>query len=340
MPVPNYGVLRGSVDRGKREDNDPKSPHYQIRVVDAAGRPWRVPVNVLSADKSEVVFWVKDPLPDHPILQGLLQLATGFTPRPAGTAMTALDFVRAPLFRREDGRHLPPTGDGARDDLQDYIEMYIDQIKEANGELFAFGAKFTTDHDPHPLPIDQEFGTKAGVHDIHMNQGNPHSHPKDFFADNGVFQDGGLLFRFPDHTVGIFMKFQTQTFDTDDRGNPTTGDSPPPVGAAAVYIERALVNPAGDDPGKEIVVLGNTTAASVDLTGWKIVDKNHKADVIRHVLLPAGGSQQVLLTGDGAQLGNQGGTITLVDSHGHVVHSVSYSGAQAKAEDQFIRFRH
>ena len=57
------------------------------------------------------------------------------------------------------------------------------------------------------------------------------------------------------------------------------------------------MNPAGDDPSKEVVVIGNTTATAVDLTGWSIVDKNDAVEAISGVLLPAGGSAAVVLSG-------------------------------------------
>jgi len=60
-----------------------------------------------------------------------------------------------------------------------------------------------------------------GIHDIHMNQRNPkqggHS------RDNGIFQDGAVLFQFPGEEtdgVAVFIAFQTQNWRTDDRGNP------------------------------------------------------------------------------------------------------------------------
>jgi hypothetical protein len=105
-----------------------------------------------------------------------------------------------------------------------------------------------------------------------------------------------------------------------------------------VYIERALINPAGDDPGMEVVVIGNTTTSSVDLTGWSIVDKNHHAEVLSSVLLPAGESRRIVLSGHGAQLGNKGGTIQLKNPAGDQVHSVSYSKEDAQQCDRYRRF--
>ena len=88
-------------------------------------------------------------------------------------------------------------------------------------------------------------------------------------------------------------------------------DDPQPT-FPAIYVERALVNPAGDDVHKEVVVIGNTTTVPVNLTGWRIVDKNDLADTLNGVQLEAGASALIVLTGSGAQLSNKGGTIRLM----------------------------
>ena len=352
-----YGVLRGKLDRWKREDPPPgskKSPHLQIRLIDGQGKPWRIPVNVRSGDetKSLVIFHRADPLLSHPILEGLATLPSGLTdlstkPR---SASNALDYSRAPLFDLTTGLALPPTAPGNDDDLQDVVSRQLNDLKASGGDLYAFGSHF---HDPAPKPgIDTEFGTKDGMHDIHMNQGNPAG---DFADDNGVFNDGGLILRFPDHVTGLFFRFKTQFLPTDASGNripgvskevpplattpegPITQPTDPQPAFPAVYIERALVNPVGDDPGKEIVVIGNTTLAAVDLSGWSLVDKNNASEALAGVLLSGGGSAPVVLSGNGAQLSNKGGTIRLMNPEGVLIHAVSYSKADA-VENRFVRF--
>jgi len=342
-----YGVLRGKLDRWKREDPAPrsgKSPHLQIRLIDAQGKPWRIPVNVRSGDKTKslVIFHRADPLLSHPILDGLALLPSGLTdlntkPR---SAANALDYSRAPLFDFAGGIALPPSGPQEDDDLQDVVSRQLNDLKASGGELFAFGSHF---HDPAPKPgIDTEFGTKDGMHDIHMNQGNaPHDHDE----DNGVFNDGGLLLRFPDHVTGLFFRFRTQFLPTDANGDRIPGVSKeiPPGGAPidvappALYIERALVNPAGEDAGKEVVVIGNTSSKRVDLGGWKIVDKNNLVERLAPMAVSPGGSVSIVLSGAGAQLSNKGGTIRLLDSSGVLVHAVTYSKADA-VEGRFLRF--
>ena len=89
------------------------------------------------------------------------------------TATNALDYSRAPLFDWPTGVALPPTGPGADDDSQDVVSRQLQNLKVSGGELIAFGSHF---HDAAPKPgIDTEFGTKDGMHDIHMNQGNARS---------------------------------------------------------------------------------------------------------------------------------------------------------------------
>ncbi len=151
--------------------------------------------------------------------------------------------------------------------------------------------------------------------------------------------------------MGLFFRFKTQWLPTDGNGNRTSasreippGVTPDTAGGGSgthpvfprVYIERALVNPAGEDPGKEIVVLGNTTTEPADLTGWSIVDKNNNAEALGGIHLPAGGSVQVLLSGT-AQLSNKGGTIRLVNPAGELIHAVSY-GKEDAVEGRYVRF--
>src|SRR5262249_3813240 len=209
-----------------------------------------------------------------------------------------------------------------------------------------FGAKF--DQNLHK-PIDTEFGNVDGlhgVHDIHLNQGNVGSHA----GDNGTFHDGGLILGFPDRYLGLFLGFQTQRIPTAAKGNAAPGartiaeilpkppaptPTPPPTPAlvSSVYIERALVNPSGADPGREVVVLGNLATAAQKLGGWRLLDKNGRISPLDLTIGP-GQSALVTLDGKGVQLGNQGGTLTLQDSAGAHIDVVTCAGPDATAEER------
>jgi uncharacterized protein YukJ len=358
----NYAVLRSKITGVQRDDNDPQSPHFSVSTTDVHGHKCRLPVNVKSVAgqgrESILQVFRVDPLRNHPIVSGLDQIPAGLTPLPRDRrgAHTALDFQRAPLFAFSSVVLIPPFGPGTDDDLQDRIGFLCNRLRDAGGDLFAWGSS--------------EDGGRV-LHDIHMNQGNPRGGSRlagggrnqDFSGDNGVFQDGGLVFAFSNRLVGLFLKFQSQLLPTDGSGMPMPGavslphtdapsipseDSPDggagggPAGPApvepAVFIERALVNPVGDDFGREIVVLGNATTRPIDLTGWAIVDKGDNAERLHGQLLPPGASTQVVLSGDTAQLSNKGGVIRLVDPSGHQVHAVSFSREQASVEGRFIRF--
>ena len=345
----DYGVLRGRPDRYKRED-DERTPHLQIRLLEASGQPWRVAVNVQSDTGSDVVFWVVDPLVGHPILGMAAATPSGFQPAPPD-AGHALDYVKAPLFDWALGRVLPPTGSASGDDLQDLLALYLDQCKAAGGEVVAFGAKFDRNLGK---PIDAEFGNTDGlhgIHDIHLNQGNVGAHA----GDNGAFHDGGLLLAFPDRVVGLFLAFQTQRIPTDADGGAAPGSRPlseivagaapggPGTALAAtvlgdVYLERALVNPTGADPGGEVVVLGNLATTSVPLSGWRLVDRNRRETQV-DLTVDGGRSGLVVLDGRGAQLGNNGGNLLLLDRDGNQVDSVTYAAEEAGTENRYVRFR-
>jgi len=340
-----YGVLRGHPDRYKREDNA-STPHLQIRVLEDGGQPWRIAVNVQSDTGSNVAFWVVDPLVGEPVLASLAGLASGFGPA-APNADHALDFVKAPLFDFTLGRVLPPSGHANSDDLQDLLSLYLDQCKAAGGELFAFGAKF--EQNLHK-PIDAEFGNLDGlhgIHDIHMNQGNVGQHA----GDNAVFHDGGIILKFPDRFLGLFLGFQTQRVPTDAAGNAASGSTtigqlisggpvpPPPTPVTGtVYLAHALVNPAGADPGKEVIVLASLSTSTQTISNWRLVDKNGRVTQV-NATLAAGSFAPIVLDGNGVQLGNQGGNLILQDQTAAQVDVVTYTAEDASPEDRFVRFR-
>jgi uncharacterized protein YukJ len=74
---------------------------------------------------------------------------------------------------------------------------------------------------------DEVFGFEPGrgVHDIHMNQGNPrHDHHA---SDNGVWQDGAVLLHLKrdQRWVAVFLAFQSQQWQTDE-GEFPRGEEP------------------------------------------------------------------------------------------------------------------
>ncbi len=349
--VADYGVLRGVVVQHGREDDDPQTPHLQV-IVEADGERWRCAINVLSSAKKasdeekQVRFAIVNPLASHPILSQLDSLEEGFTPLPAQQPGLTLDFVREPLFDLGSMQHLPFFGPGQGDDLQDLMEVFVNKAegKPADvAEVFVWGSRFS---GGSPRPADKKFKTRKGVHNVHMNQGNP---PGQFFGDNGLFHDGGLIFRFtnPNRFVGIFLRFESQSVPTDDRTGAPLPRVPEAIEVEALpavaawpplVIVGAVVHPAGEQVGNETVTILNTLSSAVNLTGWTLEDRDGNPEPLDGLQLRGGESKLIVLTGAGARLGDDGGAITLKNKDGVRVQSVTYSREEAAELGRTIVF--
>lgn len=107
---------------------------------------------------------------------------------------------------------------------------------------------------------------------------------------------------------------------------------------STIYIERALINPSGADPGLETVVLGNLATTPQTLTHWRLLDKNGRVTPI-DATLPPGASLILALDGAGVQLGNNGGNLILQDDTNAQVDVVTYTAEDASSDNRYVRFR-
>ena len=205
MPIYKYSVLKGDPQSGGLSPD--AHPHYLISV-NAAGTTYQIAVNIESTDGSQVLYFINENYtpPDAGLLDGL---AVGMTPLTA-QRNPAVDYVRSvtngqPIVMQAQMQLLPLPGQTNSSNLQNAVIQFLNQaIADANGTIYAFGSQYTD-------------GT--GIHDIHMNQGNP---PGTFEKDNGTWQDGMLVFELPASGTwaAIFIAFQTESWSTDDNGNP------------------------------------------------------------------------------------------------------------------------
>src|ERR687885_36239 len=341
MPIKDYGVLKCQAVAGKTE-NDQKSPHYQVHVKDNK-QSYRLAINVKSVQAPfDLLYFVDDNF-QHSITDKLTALDLGFHPLPSKPGDVALDYIRGNLFKVTQMKPLPYNVPGPDNDLNELIDLYIQRaINSDQAVVYAFGQKWGPEDK-----ADKIFGFRPGngVHDMHMNQGSSGT----FQKDNGIYQDGGLLIHFPERNqwVAAFFAFQSQSFHTDDvKGNPlgTTPEQPPlpsdpttPRVAAQVRIIAALVNPTGEDPGKESVTLLNASPVSVDLTGWALADRLKRKHTLTGIIEP-GACMRVPLNGGDVQLANDGGIITLLDGKGIKIDGVSYTKEEAKKQGWTIVF--
>jgi uncharacterized protein YukJ len=327
MPLSAYGVLRGSVIDHRLASG--ANAHFQMHVVDDENH-YRLAVNVESQMQPSELEYLIDSDFRHEILNAVAELPAGWSAldqhRP-GTA--ALDFIRGNLFDRDDMRQLPFDVPGPDNDLNEKLAHYVRRaIADEQATVYAFGQRW----GPERGKTDKIFGFLPGngVHDIHMNQGNV----GEFVRDDGVYQDGALLLHFPaqQQWVAIFLKFQSQTWHTDDATGHQITDG---EADRTVRVIAALVN-AVESPETEFVTLLNTTARAIDLAGWKLADRD-KHSMALSGTIPAGETLRVRLAPP-VVLPNGGGIITLLDASGLKVDGVAYTRAQAAEPGRTVAF--
>jgi uncharacterized protein YukJ len=223
MPIASYSVLAGRPTAGKVVSGT--SAHYQI-TMQAAGGPFTVAVNIQSVDGSEVLYAIEEGF-TPPDLAGLMALPMGMTKLKSAAGGPALDYVRstvggAPMITKAQMTLLPKvnakaTAGGAEAQmiqrakakaLENAVVTLLNMtVADKKGVIYAFGSAFS------------DKGKVDGIHDIHMNQGNPKGNHG---GDNGVWQDGALFIHLPAKNTwtAVFIAFQTQSWNTDSAGNP------------------------------------------------------------------------------------------------------------------------
>ncbi len=223
MPIANYSVLAGRPTAGKVVSG--ASAHYQITMKAGSGT-FTVAVNIQSVDGSEVLYAIVEEF-TPPDLAGLTALPMGMTALKSVAGGLALDFVRstvsgAPMITKTQMTLLPKKGGTTKGlsaeaeaiqrvkarALENAVVTLLNMtIADKDGVIYAFGSAFA------------DGGKVDGIHDIHMNQGNPKNNHG---GDNGVWQDGALLIHLPSKKTwtAVFIAFQTESWTTDSAGNP------------------------------------------------------------------------------------------------------------------------
>ena len=168
MPLRSYAVLKGR-PVGIRLGSG-QSPHYQIHVV-VGDEDYRIAVNVQSGDGSEVEFLLRSRF-DHPVTAQLAELQAGLHSQPPGPGGIALDYIRGNLLHPQEMVPLPAVAGGPDNDLNEKLDHYVQRaLSDEDAMVYAFGETW----GPEPGKPDKYFGFRPGrgIHDIHMNQGNP-----------------------------------------------------------------------------------------------------------------------------------------------------------------------
>ena len=333
MPLKNYGVWVG-YPRHYVAEKDKKTPHLQLFFTDREDQDkgkFRAAINIKSStpEDARLAYWFVRRF-TNPITDDIGGLKDGWHDLKEAKKSPALDYIRGNLFDPMAGTLLDHDRPGENNDIIDFVSPILDEAIKRKAKVYLFGEQFPN-----------------GIHDIHMNQGND----DDFAKFNGVFQDGAVLFHFPDdnHWEAIFLAFAVQKIHTkDDTGDPigdtSLGDILKPIEGPirddkVITIQAALINPIGPDETSsgqpEAVYLLNTTSSDINLDGWSIINRNQDAQALSGVLRA---NKTEAFTVQDCPLTNKGGTITLLNAKGLKVDGVSYTRAQAKREGRLVWF--
>jgi len=323
MPLKQYGVLKGKATDTRNGEG--RNPHFQVKIAD--NDLFRIAINVKSQVEPSTLLYYVDENFSHPILRDLVTLPFGFQELESKPGGMALDFIRGNLFDTTQMKVLPHDLPGPDNDLNELLQKYVRKaIAMENSETYAFGERWGPEDKR-----DSYFSFKPGngIHDIHMNQGNS----KKWEKDDGVWQDGGIIFHYPDENrwTAVFLAFQSQSFHTDD----VTGHAIPGAIDKRVRIIAALVNPAGDSE-KSVTIL-NAMPEPVVLDGWKLADREKKKLSLTGTLEP-GSAAKILVSEGDFKLPKKGGNITLLDDKGLKVDGVNYTEQDASRKGWTIVF--
>lgn len=237
-----YGVAIGTFASFTREDPTDFGTWYhgKLRIDTPAGQ-YEAALDVDTPSGVGVSYRVVDDLTtqDLPVLAAL---ATGFTPLASTPSSGALDYVRSPILR--DGwvvLRLRWRIGGLRSRWHDQawgptpLDLVVDRLHRWLGPLWRWRWRsfpwVGSDGDnaldvlEALLPTAQRiyifgepFTTGLGVHNVHLNQGDPPGPHQD---ENAIWQDGAVLVERADGSAAVWqVKFNTQSLHTGDDGLP------------------------------------------------------------------------------------------------------------------------
>jgi hypothetical protein len=217
MPLPSYGVLVGSLIRFAREDPNNFGSWYHGKLyIGAPAGQYECAVDVSTPSSVPVEY--REVLDISPALfSSVSAFAPGWHLLARTPTSGALDYLRSPLLRGRGGciavvasplvelvnamLRSPRLGwiESSADNALDLLEQRLTGCHR----VYVFGAPYRTGR---------------GVHDIHLNQGDP---PGQFQHLDGIWQDGGTIIESASGQLNAFLtKFKTQSLNTNDQGLP------------------------------------------------------------------------------------------------------------------------
>ncbi|HEU0053503.1 MAG TPA: DUF2278 family protein [Longimicrobium sp.] len=221
MALKDYGVLIGTLHHFERDQPDNFGKYYHGMVfVNTPNGVYRCAVDVNKPNGGV----------QHRVIEGLQEslfskidaLPNGFTHLDSNSFSGALDYVRSPLLRIRLGClfvRMDPALELFRRFLEGIFNLIwvnstgnesldrLEAMVTGAQRLFIFGEPFFNAQQ-----------NERGMHDVHMNQGDP---PGPFQHLDAIWQDGAVIVRTAGGRLDAFLvKFSTQSLNTGDDGLP------------------------------------------------------------------------------------------------------------------------
>jgi hypothetical protein len=220
MALDEYGVAIGNYVRFTRDNPDNFGHYFHGHIT--IGVPGGQIESAIDVNKPNggVQYFHPTKL-DAAKFNPVSGMADGYHQLARNASSGALDYKRNPLISEPlgcgalffvflnwiTGGHQDVWTDNVGTTALDHLESMFASPGTVS-KVYLFGA-------PYPVP---HAGSPQGMHDVHCNQGDPVG---SFQHLDAIWQDGGVIVKYTDaHLEGFFVKFETQTLNTNDQGLP------------------------------------------------------------------------------------------------------------------------
>ncbi|MEA2573201.1 MAG: hypothetical protein QOH93_499 [Chloroflexia bacterium] len=228
MPLSNYGVVIGTLDHFERDSQDNFGKYFHGHVyLNTPTGIWEAAVDVSVPATQKIQYRVGTKLKKS-LFANVSSRPNGFYLLASNPTSGALDYPRSPFLGMNvrvrvpllQARFLQNTSASILARLFSYTAFAYNKWIESTGNNALDAMETVVTGAKRVYIFGVQFNNNGhGVHDVHMNQGDPPG--SQWFGANGIWQDGGIIVERPNGALRAFLtRFSNQSLNTDNAGNP------------------------------------------------------------------------------------------------------------------------